>query len=1579
MTNDQSKGNDALPRVTFNLTKIDDPHDRFTPLAVPSKLITDLPNVTGDLIELAHTELDLSLVAGTYRLPVVDGEPLAAEVMPNCRMRWLATVHRGGNDRSMVTAVDISFEPALRLTNVWAVLAQLPSVFRDYDIEAASRQIERLLASDAATNAKKVASDWYAWLQESISVLAPEARRIQRDVGGLVGSLLDTAKHVRRRVEQSASLLRREVLEAGRLPVVELEKAAGRPVKTRRGWELELSFTGELGYPGATRRFEDVVLPRSVLPAPHALMESLLSETPLATAAIDSGRIDARGVAGRLASAVGSVEGRFELRGRPPLVELIIPTPSEGTLGAEVSTPDELLLKGRLSGEAKPDKIEIALHDLQLGDASRRIGANIDLVLETHGSCSAKHPDNHPDRGKKSSLPMAPVARRCVEAAFDGVWPHEDLKLAADVRLNDDSGLSCLELGLKTAHPLTRGETFLRVDLGPLDLSGRMVMHTGTEPQSLTWERTHIDFTTGLEVLADSVMTDGITTLRPTATQATLSGHAQSTDQGDVELITEASMHCSVTGSSSLGPFPELEIEKEPLEIEAEGRLEATGRARAATTRGNLLEIDLAGSSGSVTVEKMRLRHSPRTLSLPAGSRFEARVVEGLLDTTGLGRAHFYLAWDMDGRSPVLSKGKKRVKVFVPELRSGSLSLLLSEIGKVSITGRQKGLYDAHFFNALINPGSEPKRWMEILESDEAMGRVLATLRLFSSEIADLLERARRFAKKARGYLDREGITQPRDIIPAHRIARLISLLLSDSEELQERIYPLVKQVTDGEGLDIPETRKLLAETLPEHDYDFELDRILRIGGRLLAPTQPLQPLVPTEETPLAEDRRYLPLISHLPTATMLYAKLRDDAPLSADTSSLIARVAPYLTLEQLDYVSSLGRNDWDEIDKRTISTVRALKRRVRMISDSYGGIAFLPQAWAISFFIGEATRPRLLSKSTLRRRGSAGGRSYELADGLLGPEEVAVLLQSCLASFWQGEPVQINQRLLIDYIRRQPSTFLVEVLVEMAAKSTRALTGVLYALMQMEQSSLRDEIDMVNLISERTGVAVPRLADYMAGGRWARKSHYEAVTEAAQQILDEATPYLAAKARLQSERHPVAGPFQLEEDASELADEAKEAIREADRRGDLCTFDTAEPRRRAEAIEAYRTAFAACRRLLDTEPEAFQLDWVKGFWARNHEALTVLSVVRNVQQEIDQVPFWLETRLGRKPPEGEQDLVEAVIDVLYAFEKDRKTLKADPLVRLLIDPPQGEYDFTVVSCMGVITEGAKGTELIDTYRRLYEKRSVRVIRADTRTARSLDYNAARVEEAVCQVTTPWGYIGYSQGCANGLNTESRLLGGTPDQQRLVRGLRCRNLLFSAVNGSAHGTCGDIKFVRAMSDGDKFIKHYQAVFSRQAIEFALKNIRTLLDSRSLVHSLAGIQSLSHDGVRPLARDGQFKNDVPTSIVRGIVEPDILPEALEMLSNVLTKQIESTDHDTQVTITEAVGHPVWVRSPQAEQLARCDMGAMVQRTHHWSPLYHTTDFVTTDRDRSRAVYMFPKDRHVFPWIEVNARFGIIPRR
>ena len=80
-----------------------------------------------------------------------------------------------------------------------------------------------------------------------------------------------------------------------------------------------------------------------------------------------------------------------------------------------------------------------------------------------------------------------------------------------------------------------------------------------------------------------------------------------------------------------------------------------------------------------------------------------------------------------------------------------------------------------------------------------------------------------------------------------------------------------------------------------------------------------------------------------------------------------------------------------------------------------------------------------------------------------------------------------------------------------------------------------------------------------------------------------------------------------------------------------------------------------------------------------------------------------------------------------------------------------------------VITEGKKGTELQTAIQRLEKERGVVTIRSDTGTARSIEYNAERIEEAVCQAVElkkPYGLVGYSQGCANGLNFESTMLSG---------------------------------------------------------------------------------------------------------------------------------------------------------------------------------------------------------------------------
>ena len=57
----------------------------------------------------------------------------------------------------------------------------------------------------------------------------------------------------------------------------------------------------------------------------------------------------------------------------------------------------------------------------------------------------------------------------------------------------------------------------------------------------------------------------------------------------------------------------------------------------------------------------------------------------------------------------------------------------------------------------------------------------------------------------------------------------------------------------------------------------------------------------------------------------------------------------------------------------------------------------------------------------------------------------------------------------------------------------------------------------------------------------------------------------------------------------------------------------------------------------------------------------------------------------------------------------------------------------------------------------------MKTIRADTGTARSIDYNAMKIEEAVetaIKLKRPYGLVGYSQGCANEFNFESKMFSG---------------------------------------------------------------------------------------------------------------------------------------------------------------------------------------------------------------------------
>jgi len=1520
-----------------------------------------MEDLTGDQLRQMNLNVAVELREGAYELSLFKDEKLPIRVPRDCRGHLVVAAgvpEKDSQSHPMLTSVELAFDQPLQLGNILAVLARLQTHFSDHELTSLINRLSRVAAQQSGLND----------LRFFAGALFKRMRERLRDVRAM-DSNWDA--QLDRWGEAVSGSLRQAA-------TVYLTRISARPVRRRRQWRLELRFTGEWDFFGQVRiPFSQVTVHRAILPSPHALLSRLLSAEPLATARLRRGHLPALTLAQEMAALLASFRGKLVANGISPDVDVSILMADHGTLELATAGRMPLEISAAVAGRTTPERLTVQFDDVALGYAGQRLRARGEFQAWT---------------GPDGEGPQRSAVGRCLRALYAGEWSSDKLGLSGAASIMGGSRLPGLQVKARYAHPLMLGESELQILLKEIRLDGdtaasfgRPAMADSPSPARDGGEdrgadhRVDLNFHVRADVQEGSVLDSGRSRFFPRISGITLFGNLRSAEPHLYDLELKSTAQGRLDGRTRVEPFPELSIEEDELVSAIDFTVDLAMRVQARERRANPMEADFAGTRWKIGLDRTLLQLGPRSLTLPAGSYVEGDVREGLLAASGLGRAELGLTWDLRGESPILSQSGRRVELFVPPLRQGDLTVHLSPAGGITVGGEEWGLYDARYFNALLNPEDEMGRLLDILSSDEALDHVFAALEVFSPEAVRLLSRTRDFARKAQRILEEEDITDVARGIPAPTIARLASRVLFDTLDVQDELHLIVRRVVDGEGLDVVRLKRLLAEHYPDHEYDFELDRLLRLGARLLQPMDPVPRRRVQEARPLAETPAWCDRYEPFPTAARIYEVVRARAPLPPGFSPLLTSLAPYLTLEQMDYLRGRNRRDWRAEDLARLKHIHELKRRVREIERGYGGVAYAPQAVAIAFFLGETIR---MSRGQEDAPPGVPGPArlptspYPLGTSLLGPRDVAILLHAGLASAWMGRAVQLNQRLLLDLIFEQPASFLRDVLVELGGNDPRVLTGALNALLAMPQSALRQPLDLVAEFGERLGFEIPRLVDFLAGGRRAKHSYYEALSETGDQILSQAEEYRALKFHVQEFRHPVSRGFRATRRKNALVKAAREAIAHADRTGARCTFAGPEPIRRSRARKAYRTAFAACRDLLQADPRAFQLPWFKEFWARNHEALVLLSVVRNVQEEVDQVPQWLAQRSGRPVPTDAQKLVDRVIEVLYYHPEDRDRLARDPLVRLLVEEPPGPYDFTLISCMGVITGGARGVELKQAYRRLEAIRSVKVIRADTATARSLEFNARRIIDAVKQTTTPWGYVGYSQGCPNGLMAENLLMGGTPEEQKLVEGLVCRNLLFSAFNASAHGTCGDQKFLQTMVYLDHFLAHYQARFSSRAIQLALSSIRFALDSRPFVLGLLGSRSLSVWGVIGLHRGGQFKSTAPTSTMRGIVEADALPECLEFLSNVLTRQIESTSHDTQVSTEEALGHSLLIRNEQTRVLEACDMGSLVQRTHHWSPLKEDTEFLTTRRDRERCIYEFPKDRHIFPWVEVNARFGLI---
>jgi hypothetical protein len=656
---------------------------------------------------------------------------------------------------------------------------------------------------------------------------------------------------------------------------------------------------------------------------------------------------------------------------------------------------------------------------------------------------------------------------------------------------------------------------------------------------------------------------------------------------------------------------------------------------------------------------------------------------------------------------------RQQVGLLISPLRQGRVSFRVSSVGGISIQGAltsrtdKEGLYDWKFFNALVNPDVESvERMFKVLQDDRTMRKLLQILKLINNDMHNVAAYLHKQILRIKQILDRESIREPSDAIPLRKLTRLVTRLVTNDVEQVETFLPIVKRIIDGNGLDVVRTKEHLQQHLSFYDnWAPEIDRVVRMVAMLLAPVASTQPFVDPKTTPLSEVEHYNSMFSEIPSASAIYDHLADKPklPLEASFSNLVGRVAPYLTFDQIEYIlEARDSSDWQPADLRRLRYVYSIKRKVMDIAESYGGMSFLPQSFMVSVFLGEATRSSLRASyglcneiellrkgvdakyierlapplgvasllwknhdspkngipttvETIETRTAIG---YDLGDSLLGPSDVAILLQAGLTSVMKSSTVvQLNQRMLLDLMCSQPTSFAVAVLAEIGSAggspSPRSLTGALMALLELDQTAfrIRHRINVHGLLeSWIPGLKIPKRDDYMAGGRWARQSYYEALFSVAGSVLEDAEVYFALKGHLQRVRsHKESDPLpgvdehRLQQSESTSLESlpsltrlqqstilAQQSIDRADLMGVKVLNNLLANERKTEnsdefrkCIQLYRDAFRECAKTQSIDKHAFHLPWFSEFYCRNYDALMILSMFENVRDDVGKTRLW--------------------------------------------------------------------------------------------------------------------------------------------------------------------------------------------------------------------------------------------------------------------------------------------------------------------------------------------------------------------
>ena len=231
-------------------------------------------------------------------------------------------------------------------------------------------------------------------------------------------------------------------------------------------------------------------------------------------------------------------------------------------------------------------------------------------------------------------------------------------------------------------------------------------------------------------------------------------------------------------------------------------------------------EIDCSGSSITMRIKECMTSLGHRRVIISAETTVKVKVVEGIVDMSMEGRSSCELRWDFQGLSSILQvkdiglnpenvmhEKKEQVSLLIAPLRQGQLNFHISPVGGINITKAatvredKEGLYDWKFFNALVSPEESAERRLDVVHDKRTMSKLLQVIKLINKDAHRVAHYVIDQVWRLKEILDKEGVSDPKHIIPGHRMARLISLLLCDDLSQVNLVLPVIRRVVDGEGL----------------------------------------------------------------------------------------------------------------------------------------------------------------------------------------------------------------------------------------------------------------------------------------------------------------------------------------------------------------------------------------------------------------------------------------------------------------------------------------------------------------------------------------------------------------------------------------------------------------------------------------------------------------------------------------------------------------------------------------------------------------------------------------------------------